>query len=296
VSKGLKIKKAGNQIIKAVGGRPIHPINVKVGGFYKMPLEQELQSVLPHLEQALVDSKESLLWANTFPFPDFHRNYEYVSLVHDKEYPMARGRIVSSSGMNIMAGDFLHHFKEEQVEYSTALHCMMKGKGAYLVGPMARYNLCREKLSKTTLDLLEKIDFEKKCTNPFRSIIVRLAEVHYAIEEAIRIIDQFKEYTQAPCVEYNTRSCRGYGVTEAPRGILFHNYHINDAGEIMYANIIPPTSQNQRTIEEDLYKLAIDCKELSDEDLRYRCEVAIRNYDPCISCSTHFLNLERKMV
>jgi hypothetical protein len=124
VNRGLKIKKAGNHIIKAIGGRPIHPINVKVGGFYKMPSESELRSALPSLEQALADCKESILWASALPFPDFHRNYEYVSLSHDSEYPMARGKIISSSGMDITAGDFLHHFQEEQVgvQHRPALH------------------------------------------------------------------------------------------------------------------------------------------------------------------------------
>ncbi|MBM3208245.1 MAG: Ni/Fe hydrogenase subunit alpha [Chlamydiae bacterium] len=296
VNMGLRIKKAGNEIIKNLGGRQIHPINVKVGGFYKIPSEKELTSLIPILTEALRMCKQSMYWINTLTFPNFDRSYEYVSIYNDNEYPISRGRIVSSSGLNITAGEFLSHFEEQQVHYSTALHCMMKGKGAYLVGPMARYNLCRDKLSTSTLQLLDEIQFEKACTNPFRSIIIRMAEVYYAIEEAIRIISTFKDYSMSPSIEYKIKEMTCHAVTEAPRGLLFHKYQINSDGNITNANIIPPTSQNQRTIENDLYKIASDDKSLSDDQLRYKCEVAIRNYDPCISCSAHFLNLERKKM
>jgi coenzyme F420-reducing hydrogenase alpha subunit len=291
--RGLRIKKAGNEIIRLIGGREIHPINVKVAGFYKMPKKEELVSLAEILKKGRDDAIASVYWASTLPFPDLHREYEYVSLTSDQEYPMARGVIRSSSGLTITAHDFDKHFSEQHVAHSTAMHTLLNGKDAYLVGPMARYHLNYDRLPQSVKQLAQQISFERHCTNPFRSIIIRALEVLFAFEEALKIIEEYQDdiNPQAPFVF--KKEAEGFAATEAPRGLLYHRYRLLHDGTIADAKIIPPTSQNQKTIENDLFIFASQNLNLPDEELRWRCEMAIRNFDPCISCAAHFLQLKR---
>lgn len=294
VKTGLRLKKAGNQLIKTVGGREVHPINIKVGGFYKMPEKKELDLLKEPLQQALIDAKETLSWVSGFDFPDLERKYECVALTHPDEYPMARGQITSTSGLMIDPKDFLTHFEEEHVPHSTALYAKMKNKGSYLVGPLARYNLSSSKLPPFLKQILKEIGFETTCYNPFRSIVIRAAEIVFACHEALSIIESFDAYDHPPCVAIEPKIARGYSATEAPRGLLYHEYSIDEKGIICDAKIIPPTSQNQKIIEEDLFDFAKDNLSLSDTELQWKCEQSVRNYDPCISCSAHFLKLEKR--
>lgn len=293
VKRGLKIKKAGNAIIRLIGGREVHPINVKVGGFYQLPKKTELLKLVDPLKEARDMAQETIRWVNGFDFPTLERAYICVSLSHPNEYPMARGAIASSSGLHIEAKDFDNYFEESQVPHSTALHAKLKNAGSYLVGPMARYNLNREKLSPIVKEAIESIGFEKQCTNPFRSIIIRSLEVLYACDEALRVIDEYDAEKRPAAVDVSKHSSTGYAATEAPRGLLYHRYRLNEQGMIEDAKIIPPTSQNQKTIEEDLFDFVKHNVSLGDEELKWKCEQAIRNYDPCISCSAHFLKLIR---
>lgn len=293
LKRGLRTKKAGNAIISLLGGREIHPINVKVGGFYQLPKKSKLLELAEELKKARDEARETVLWVNQFSFPELKKSYECVSVSHPDEYPMARGSIVSTSGLMIKPEEFAAHFQEEHVPYSTALHAKMKGKGAYLAGPLARYNLNREKLSPLVKETIKEIGFEKVCDNPFRSIIVRALEVLFACEEALRIIEGYDAEKEPPFIAPEIKAATGYAATEAPRGLLYHRYKVDEKGFIKEANIIPPTSQNQKSIEEDLFTFVSQNVAMSDEELRWKCEQAVRNYDPCISCSTHFLKLER---
>lgn len=292
VNKGLRLKKAGNEIIRLLGGREIHPINVKIGGFYSIPEKARFEKLGEHLKQARDDARDIVKWVSQFDFPHLERPYEFVSLSHPNEYPMGRGRIISSSGLNIEAREYDQHFEEYQVPYSNSLQSTLNGK-SYLAGPMARYNLNGERLSPLVKEMIKEIGFEKKCLNPFRSIIVRALEVLYACDEALRIIGAFEWDRLPAAVEGERRAATGYGATEAPRGLLYHRYAINEKGEIENAKIVPPTSQNQKSIEEDLRDFVSQNMTMPDQELVWKCEQAVRNYDPCISCSCHFLKLER---
>lgn len=293
VKKGLRLKKAGNEIIRLLGGREIHPINVKVGGFYRLPEKLKLQNLAETLKQAREDAKDTVEWVSHFNFPLLERSYECVSLAHPTEYPMTRGRIVSTAGLDIAAKEYDQVFEEVQVPYSNALQSIIKSRGSYLVGPLARYNLNRNNLSPYVKEVIQKIGFEEYCSNPFRSIIIRALEVLYACDEALRIIAAYEGEGRPAAVNIEKRTAIGYGATEAPRGLLYHCYHLNEKGLIESANIIPPTSQNQKTIEEDLRDFVNRNVSMPDQELIWKCEQAIRNYDPCISCSAHFLKLER---
>jgi coenzyme F420-reducing hydrogenase alpha subunit len=293
VERGLRAKKAGNQLIEVVGGRAVHPINVRVGGFYKVPERRDLDALRPELERCRDEALETVRWCAGLDFPELERDYEFVSLRSGNEgdYPIDDGRIVSSKGIDIAPPEFDATFEEQHVEHSTALHARVRGRGSYLTGPLARFGLNRERLSPIAAEAAAEAGIGDGCANPFRSIVVRAVEVLYAFDEALRLIDSY-EQPDEPFVAYEPGAGIGHGVSEAPRGMLYHRYEIDDRGEIVSAWIVPPTSQNQRSVEEDLAEFVAANVRLPDDELQLRCEQTIRNYDPCISCSTHFLRLE----
>jgi len=292
VRRGLGLKKAGNDIVNFVGGREIHPINVRVGGFYRVPRRRELAPLAETLERAREAALETVRWVGGFEFPDRERDYTYVALRHPDEYPFNEGHIVSSRGLNITASDYDRHFEEIHVERSTALQSRMRdGGGSYLVGPLARYNLNFDRLSPSVQDAARAAGLGATCANPYQSIVVRAVEVLHACEEALRIIAAYEE-PDSQAVPVEPRAGVGYGATEAPRGLLYHRYRLEADGTIAEARIVPPTSQNQASIEEDLASYVGGFLDLPDEALRNRCEQTVRNYDPCISCATHFLRLD----
>jgi len=291
VQRGLQLKKAGNDLVALLGGREIHPINVRVGGFYKVPTRQELAPVAEKLKWARDAALETVRWTATLHFPDFEQDYEFVALRHPEEYPFNEGRLVSNKGLDISVHDYDNYFIEEHVQHSNALHSVHKGRGSYFVGPLARYNLNFDKLSPLTQETARSVGLSHVCRNPFQSIIIRSVEVLYACDEALRIIEQY-EKPDKPALEIQPHTAVGYGCTEAPRGILYHRYRIDDEGMILDAKIVPPTSQNQKTIENDLWQFIPQHVKLSNDQLTLQCEQAIRNYDPCISCATHFLKLK----
>lgn len=290
VQRALQLKKAGNAIVAFLGGREVHPVNVRVGGFYRVPAKQEFAQLAEKLKWGRDAALETVRWTAQLPFPDFEQDYEFVALQHPAEYPFNEGRLVSNKGLDIAVRDYEDHFEEQHISYSNALHSVLKERGAYFVGPLARYNLNFERLSPLAQEAASAAGLGPLCRNPFQSIIVRSVEVLYAFDEALRIIEQY-ERPEQPAIELHPRASMGYAITEAPRGILYHRYRLDDEGLILDAKIIPPTSQNQKTIENDLRHYVEQAIGLPEDQLTWQCEQAIRNYDPCISCATHFLKL-----
>ncbi|MBN8928620.1 MAG: Ni/Fe hydrogenase subunit alpha [Rhodospirillales bacterium 69-11] len=291
VKRGLALKKAGNDIVRCIGGREIHPINVRVGGFWRTPRRAELGTLVPTLSRARDLALETVRFVGAFDFPDVTRDYEFVALGGAGEYPFNEGRVLSSRGLDIPPRDYERHFAETHVRHSNALHSHRIGAGAYLTGPLARYSLNSRLLSPLARQAAADAGIGDTCHNPFRSIVVRAVEVLYALDEALRVIDAYQE-PEAPFVEAPTRSGTGYACTEAPRGMLYHRYRLAEDGTIEEAKIVPPTSQNQPSIEDDLRAFVPAWLHLPDDALRHRAEHAVRNHDPCISCATHFLRLE----
>ncbi|MFW6203727.1 MAG: Ni/Fe hydrogenase subunit alpha [Actinomycetota bacterium] len=289
VQRGLRLKKTGNDIMELIGGRAIHPINVRVGGFYRAPSRRELAGLVPRVEQAREDALETLWWVAGFDYPDFEQDYEFVSLRHAADYPITEGRIVSSGGLDIPVSEFEEHVTEEHVPHSTALHARLDGR-RYMAGPMARYNLNADRLPSSVRAAAAGAGLGPRESNPFRSILVRAVETLYACEEALRLLDIY-ERPDPPAVDVPGVPGTGHGATEAPRGVLYHRYDLGEDGVIRAAKIVPPTSQNQAQIEDDLRRFVEPRLHLDVHELTHRCEQAIRNYDPCISCSTHFLDL-----
>ncbi|GAA0639294.1 Ni/Fe hydrogenase subunit alpha [Halomonas beimenensis] len=290
VRQGLEVKKVGNEVLRVLGGREIHPVNVRVGGFYRLPTRRELAGLADRLERAHELAVGLVRWVATLPFPDVERDYELVALRHPDEYPFNEGRLVSSRGIDIDIADFDTTFAERQVPHSTALHSHVRERGAYLVGPLARYGLNFDRLPAEVQALAREAGLGPRCLNPYRSIVVRALEVVFACQEALRIIAAY-EPPEAAAVEVVPRAGEGIGCTEAPRGICWHRYETAADGTIRTARIVPPTSQNQPSIEADIAAVAGSVLDQPDEVIRDRCARSIRNHDPCISCSAHALRL-----
>ena len=289
VERGLSLKKAGNQLMEFVGGRAIHPINVRLGGFYSLPTRLEFRPIAEQLRRALDNALATVEWVSGFEFPDLELEHEFLALTATGQYPIENGTIARSAGPSFAVADFTNHVVESQVPYSTALHATLDG-GRHLTGPLARYSLNSSALSPVAAQAATGAGLSAECRNPFRSIIVRAVEVVYAIEEALRIIDEYQRPSR-PFVDVPFRAGIGHGVSEAPRGLLYHRYRIDEDGLVSAATIIPPTSQNQAAIEADLAGVVSSNLSLNDAALTTLCEKLIRSYDPCISCSAHFLTL-----
>lgn len=292
VEKGLRLKKIGNDLLEVLGGRAIHPINVTIGGFYRAPSASRLKALLPDLEWGLRASIETLELVSQFAFPDLQVPYECVSLKHAEEFPMNEGRVVATSGLDIAVEEFEKHFDERHMKQSTALHSVtLPDEKPYLVGPLARVNLCFDQLSPLAKQYAEKCGITWPSQNNFESIVARAIELIDAYEEAISIVKDYNTDLSQSRVPYTPSAGEGCHATEAPRGLLYHRYRIGDDGLIAEAKLVPPTSQNQGQLEDDLREYVPRIAIYDDAEATRRCEHLIRNYDPCISCSTHFLKL-----
>ena len=290
VQQGLRLKKAGNRIVALMGGREIHPVSAAVGGFYKAPSKSALKQLVDELQWALDASLAAVRWVSSFDFPDFEQDYEFVSLSHPEEYPFNEGRIVSNRGLDIDVSEYESNFTEQQVQHSNALHSVQRGGDSYMVGPLARFNLNFDKLPEVAQQAARDCGLQVPCRNPFRSIVVRSIELVFACHEALRVIREY-EPPSAPRAQVLAHTSTGHAATEAPRGLLYHRYALDQDGLIVSAKIVPPTSQNQKRIVEDLWHFAGQVATRPVEEITSKCEQAVRNYDPCISCATHFLRL-----
>jgi len=292
VERGLRLRRAGNAIMETIGGRAIHPVNFRIGGFYSTPAKSDLDRLADQLRAALDDALETVRWVAGFDFPELTVDHELLALSQPGSYPIERGSLVSTDGRAFGAAEFEQQVIEEQVPHSTALHARLQGSdGTYLTGPLARYSLNSRWLPPMAAAAAAAAGRGADSRNPFRSIIVRAVEVVCAIEEALRLIEAYQP-PSLPNVDVIPRAATGHGVSEAPRGVLYQRYELDSAGTVVSARVVPPTSQNQAAIERDLRQFVQVRLDLPDEQLARQCEQAIRSYDPCISCATHFLDLQ----
>ncbi|MGR6584978.1 Ni/Fe hydrogenase subunit alpha (plasmid) [Rhodococcus qingshengii] len=289
VERGLTLKKAGNAILDMIGGRSIHPVNVRLGGFYRTPTPSELAPLAEQLRWALDDALATVQWVSHFEIPDAEADTELLALAQPGRYAIEDGVLTTTSGSSFAPEEFCDHVAERQVPHSTALHAHLDGQ-AYLTGPLARYSLHSTELSETARQAATEAGLGTVCRNPFHSIVVRAVETVFAVDEALRLIGEYHR-PESPYVDVSPHAATGYGVSEAPRGVLYHRYQLDSEGRILRATIIPPTSQNQAAIENDLRNTLAANLTLTDAELTELCERTIRNYDPCISCATHFLDV-----
>jgi sulfhydrogenase subunit alpha len=291
VRRGLMLHGLGNELMCLLGARSVHPVGVKVGGFHHAPSPEQVSAVVNRLREALPEAEALVRWAAAIQVPGDRQEFVCVSMRHAEDYPIHEGQIVSSRGLDIGPNAYDQYFAEHQVAHSTALYSLLEGK-PYLVGPLARLTLNLDRLPAKVLELMAETGIAWPSANMFHSIVARAVEVYYALTEAIRLLQNYR-YPTVPAVPVTPRAGIGYGCSEAPRGLLWHRYEVDERGLIVRARIVPPTSQNQARIEEDLRRsLESFGLDHGDRELRLHCEQVIRNYDPCISCATHFLNLQ----
>jgi coenzyme F420-reducing hydrogenase alpha subunit len=295
VRRGLKLQHLGNEIMALLGGRSVHPVGTCVGGFHRAPNPAALSKLRSRLHDAVPLAEELVQWTASLSAPNADQSFISVALRHPDEYPLNEGRIVASDGLDLPIDEYEAHFAESHVAHSTALYSLYRGR-PYLVGPLARLNLNLDRLPPPVKRSLERSEVPFPSRNPYHSIVARAVEVHFALLEALRILDDYR-VPDASRVEFKPRAGVGFGCTEAPRGLLWQHWETDAEGRVLHCRIVPPTSQNQARIEEDL-RLSVEAAGLdSPEDvLRSRAEAVIRNYDPCISCATHFLKLRVNRV
>ncbi|MEO6700198.1 MAG: nickel-dependent hydrogenase large subunit [Jatrophihabitantaceae bacterium] len=289
IERGLALKKAGNAILETVGGRAIHPVNTRLGGFYRAPRAAELTALAEQLRPALDAALATVQWVAGFEFPDVELDIELLAVHRDAEYAIERGEIRTAGGLRLAAAEFSEHVVERQVPHSTALQATLDG-ARYLTGPLARYTINYQQLSEIARQAATAAGLGPSCRNPYRSIVVRAVETVYAVDEALRLIAGYQRPEPA-AVDVPARAGVGHGISEAPRGLLYHRYRLDADGLVTNAVIVPPTSQNQAAIEHDLLQVVAGNLDLDDAALTGLCERTIRNYDPCISCAAHFLQL-----
>ncbi|WP_199547245.1 Ni/Fe hydrogenase subunit alpha [Streptomyces sp. N35] len=301
VERGLRLKQAGNALLELLGGRAIHPVNVRLGGFHRAPTRAELRPLAEQLRRAQDDAWATVLWAAGFDFPEAHTDADFLALAAPGPYAIESGApaVLTSAGSltGFPVDDFTQRVREEQVPHSTALHSRLDGR-RHLTGPLARFAISGRWLSRTAAQAAREAGLGDPykgavCRNPFRSVLVRAVEMLYAIDEALRIIDTY-ERPSRPYMQVPPAAGTGHGATEAPRGLLYHRYSLDAEGTVTDALLVPPTAQNQGAIEDDLRRTAqaaLHRRDIGDAELTDLCERVIRNHDPCISCSAHFLDL-----
>jgi sulfhydrogenase subunit alpha len=290
IRRGLRLQSVGNALIKLFGQRSVHPVGARVGGFFQAPSKNDVEEILKKLKIGVSDAEELIRWTASLPTLGNSHEFTCVSLKHPNEYPMNEGNIVSDAGLNISIDEFENYFKEFQVPYSNALHCTLQKK-SYLVGPLARVNNNYDRLPSKIQQLIDQVGIKFPSKKMHHSIVARAIEIYYGVLEAIRVLQNYTPLGFSK-IAINPQAGIGFGCTEAPRGMLWQRYEIDKQGIIKSAQIVPPTSQNQARIEEDL-RISLEQYGLNKEEkeLRLYSEKLIRNYDPCISCSTHFLDL-----
>ncbi len=291
VERGMKLHALGNELMSLLGKRSVHPVGACVGGFYRAPDKAAVAILLAKFEQYLPEAEALVKWAAGLPLPMIEQEFISVAMHHPDEYPINHGNIVSNRGLKIHSSQFDEHFREYQAPYSNALHCLLDNQ-PYLVGPLARVNLNHQLFPKPIQTVMKEVGIHWPAKNMFYSIVARALEIYYAMMEAIRIMRNY-QVPSASRIEVTPASGSGFWCTEAPRGLLWQCFELNNKGLVQSARIVPPTSQNQARIEEDL-RASLQAFGLNhdEEKLRLHSEKTIRNYDPCISCSTHFLKLK----
>lgn len=290
VRRGLRIQALGNELMDLFGARSVHPVGVRVGGFHAAPSAARIREMREKLAAALPEAEALVRWAAGIAVPADDQAFVSVAMRQPHGYAIERGRIAVSDGLRIAADAYADHFAESHQPHSTALFSAYRGQ-PYLVGPLARLNLNHDRLPPRVRALLDETDLALPSRNLFHSLAARAIEIVLAITEALRLLENYR-VPDSPWAPVTPRAGVATGCTEAPRGLLWHRYEIDAAGLVVNARIVPPTSQNQARIEEDL-RLSLTNFGLDqpDDALRLHCEKVIRNYDPCISCATHFLTL-----
>ena len=290
----LRAKKVANDMVRMIGGRAVHPIRTVVGGFTKLPSEEEMLQMKEMLKSLYPDLEAALGVLKTLDLPAFERETEYVALSNKEDYAHYDGNIKSTEGWEIDSMDYLDKIKEKVVQHSTAKHCWAD-RDSFMVGALSRFNINYEQLTDNAKRHADELGLKAPSYNTYMNNIAQFIEIIHSVDDSLKLIDELLEEgldEDKAMVEVKPKAGRGVGTVEAPRGLLIHDYTYDEEGKIEKANLIIPTGMNYINIENDLNALVPDIIEKSEDEIRLACEMMIRAYDPCISCSTHFLNVK----
>ena len=292
VLRALRLKKLANDLADLIGGRKTHPLSCVVGGFVKFPESSQLRAMQQRLTQAMDDLKETVELFKGLNIPDFIRETEYIALKAPKEYAFISGDISSTDTGTAPINDYLEMTNEFCVPQSTAKFSK-HNRDSYMVGALARFNNNYSQLLPEAQKAVEELGLKAICHNPYMISIAQIVESIHAVEDSLRLIDQIiAQGLKEEKPEVKVKAGRGIGAVEAPRGILFHDYTYDDKGVLTKANCVIPTNQNHNNIQKDMETLVPKIIDKSQEEITHLLEMLVRAYDPCISCSTHFLEVK----
>jgi len=292
VERALKIKKLAGDLCAMIGGRHTHPCAMAVGGFTHLPSEADLRDMQARLVDARADMDETIALFATLPWPEFERETEYISLKKDDEYAFIDGTIVTTDGFSYPIEDYRKVTNEWCVPFSTA-KWTKHNRDSYMVGALARFNNNHDQLHPRAKEAAAKLGMKPICTNTFLNSAAQAVEMVHSIEDSIEIIDELLTRGIQPeePPEVDVKAGEGTGSCDVPRGILFHNYVYDENGICVKANCIIPTNQNYANLNADMQALLPQILDKPQEEIRLMMEMLVRAYDPCISCSTHFLTV-----
>ncbi len=281
----IRLKEVVNNLTALFGGRPLHPVVMVVGGFTKLPSRDMIGKMIKELESIRTDAVETLKMVSELPFPKFKNKSEYVAVHSSSGYAINEGLLVSTNGIKVKEDEYYSVFKEKEVSYSHAKMTSIKGRGSFMVGALSRLNLKFDKLHGNAKKAAKDAGFSVPDFNPFHNNIAQSIEIIHGINECIELLDALtlKDYE----IKVNMKEGEGIAVTEAPRGLLCHHYVLNKRGMVENANIITPTSHNFMNLEENLKKLVKKFIHEKKSEIVLKCEMLVRAYDPCFSCSVH---------
>lgn len=292
VARSLRLKQAAGDLCALVGGRHTHPISLTVGGFTHLPERGGLEQILARLVALEPDIDASVALLQTFTLPDFERPTEYLALSDPDTYALTGGSIASSEGGAWPVETYRERTNEFQVTHSTAKHARHL-RESYMVGALARFNLNYARLHPRAKKAAAALNLAPVCTNPYKNTLAQLVEVVHCHARAVEILEALLEtgiQAEAP-VQPARLSGEGVGAVEAPRGTLYHHYKIQ-AGSLTEANAVIPTGQNLANLEADLRALTPGLLSRPEAEITGALEMLVRAYDPCISCSTHLLEVK----
>ncbi len=292
VLRALRMKKLAGDLCAAIGGRHTHPLTLKVGGFSHLPTKSQLEQLRAEFEAARADVDATVELFQSLKMPDFERETEYIALRKPAEYAFIGGTIASTDGVERPVADYREVTNEHLIPHSTAKHTRHK-REAYMVGALARFNVNHDLLHPKAKAAAEALGLKPICTNPYMNTVAQVVEIAHCIEDGIQLIDTLlMRGIQDEVPNVRVRAGKGAGACEVPRGVLFHEYTVGDDGRIVGANCIIPTGQNLANIEADMRALVPRILDRAQDQIRLMLEMLVRAYDPCISCSTHMLDVK----
>jgi coenzyme F420-reducing hydrogenase alpha subunit len=292
VQRALRLKKLANNLMDLVSGRHTHPLCAEVGGFSHVPTRSQLEAMRKRLTDAIPDAEAQIELMGRLEGPRLARQSQYLAVKHMKEFPLHDGALCTDAGAQTPERDYQTLIKERNVPYSHAKFSEIGGK-SFFVGSLARLNVAGTQLLDRARAMAKEVGLRLPDYDTYHNNLAQAVEYLHYLEHAIQVIDTLRQKElKAGVVDFKIRAGTGTAAVEAPRGVLIHRYSIDASGRVTGADVITPTAMNYANIEADAQALVPQLTSLSKEEAELRVNMLLRAYDPCISCSVHFVRVE----